>query len=150
MTPYALTFREIEMANQDSSTLDVESKANVAGKTTANSPKFDAPQQRPTHRVWIGGQAMEMVLPLHYAGGDLGLNDRDDPWIEFADHAGKRYLTRSVEWLLLHIDLFAAGRDQEQPLACAAHYYGLNAFALMGREIAADEGRSWSAQRGAA
>lgn len=90
-----------------------------------------------------------MVPPLRYRGGDLGLCDRANPWIEFQDATGKQFLTHSVEWLLGHIDQFAPGRDQDQPLAAAAIHYGLNVYALMGREHAESEGRTWAAQRAA-
>lgn len=93
--------------------------------------------------------ASSLVLPLRYRGGDLGLGNEGDPWIEFCDATGKRFLTHSVQWLLRNIDLFGTGRDQDQPLACAAHHYGLNTFALMGREHAESEGRTWAAQRAA-
>ncbi len=88
-----------------------------------------------------------LVLPLRYAGGDLGLGNGGEPWIEFYDATGKKFLTHSVEWLLSNIDEFAPGRDQEQPLACAARHYGLNVFALMGREHAESEGATWAAQQ---
>lgn len=73
--------------------------------------------------------------PYQYAGGDLGLNSDSgtEPWIYFYDADGNRYLTHSVQWLLQNIDLFAQGRDQDQPLACAAVHYGLGVYALMGR-----------------
>lgn len=135
-------YERSKMLKPDSSPRLGECKANVAGKTTMNSPKFDAAQQERTYPA-------KMALPLRYLGGDLGLCDGDKPWIQFQDDAGTRYLTHSVEWLLRNIGLFAEGRDQEQPLACAAHHYGLNTFALLGREHAESEGRTWAAQRAA-
>ncbi|CUI09808.1 hypothetical protein BN2497_14393 [Janthinobacterium sp. CG23_2] len=82
---------------------------------------------------------LSVQLPLRYLGGDLGLTDGEEPWIDFADNSGKRFLTHSVEWLLRNIELFAEGRDREQPLACAANHYGFsNVYALMGREVLCD------------
>lgn len=144
------------MAKPDSSPHAVESKANVAGKTMPNSPSIDLDHTLPRMVVrkivsskFHYDEVMPGVVPLPflYAGGDLGLGNDSDPWIEFRDSSGQKYVTDSVEWLLRNIDLFAPGRDQEQPLACAAHHYGLNTFALLGREHAESEGRTWAAQR---
>jgi len=80
--------------------------------------------------------AIETVyLPLRYLGGDLGLTNCSEPWIEIADNSGRKYLTHSVEWVLANIDLFQEGRNQTQLLAAAALHYGLGAYALMGADL---------------
>lgn len=142
------------MARTDNTTARAESKANIAVNATCFDENQTLPPGMMKVRVvdveYIDVEVDRLELPLRFAGGDLGLSDRPDPWIEFWDGSGKRYLTHSVEWLLQNIDLFAPGRDQDQPLACAAHHYGLNCYALMGREHAESMGGTWYAQRGAA
>lgn len=81
------------------------------------------------------GSVDTMHLPLRYAGGDLGLTNGPQPWIEIVDASGRRYLTHSVQWVLRNIDLFDGRRDQAQLLACAAMHYGLGAHALMGADL---------------
>ena len=98
----------------------------------------------------VAGELATLALPLRYRGGKLVPTDSPHPWIEIADNKGRRLRVHSLEWLLFNIDLFAEGRDQDQPLACAAHHYELNTFALMGREHAESKGKTWAAQRGAA
>ncbi|WP_313171060.1 hypothetical protein [Massilia oculi] len=87
--------------------------------------------------VLIDGD-LTLRLPLRYDGGDLGLGNRGKPWIHFSDDNGKRFLTHCVEWLLENIDSFAEGRYRDQPLACAAIHYGLDAHALFGRDQLCD------------
>jgi len=81
------------------------------------------------------GSVETIHLPLRYAGGDLGLTDIAEPWIEIVDASGRRYLTHSVQWVLRNIDLFSPERDQAQLLACSAIHYGLGAHALMGADL---------------
>lgn len=81
------------------------------------------------------GSVETMRVPLRYAGGDLGLMNSPQPWIEIVDASGRHYLTHSVQWVLRNIDLFDARRDQAQLLACAALHYGLGAYALMGADL---------------
>lgn len=81
---------------------------------------------------------LTLRLPLHYDGGDLGLSNRERPWIHFSDDNSKRFLTHSVEWLLKNIDNFARARCRDQPLACAAIHYGPDVCALFGRDQLCD------------
>ena len=78
---------------------------------------------------------MVLPLPLRYLGGDLGLTDTAEPWINLADASGARLLTHSVEWALQNIDNFMGGLDQTRLLADAAVYYGLGMHALMGADL---------------
>lgn len=78
---------------------------------------------------------MVLQLPLRYTGGDLGLTDSAEPWINFADASGAHFLTHSVEWVLHKIGSFKDGLDQIRLLADAAMYYGLSAHALMGADM---------------
>jgi len=79
---------------------------------------------------------MVLPLPLRYLGGDLGLTDTAEPWINFADASGARFLTHSVEWALRHIESFRHGLDQVGLLNDAAMYLGLGAHALLGADMA--------------
>jgi len=79
---------------------------------------------------------MVLPLPLRYLGGDLGLTDTAEPWINFADASGSRFLTHSIEWTLHHIESFKPGLDQIRLLNDAAMYLGLSAHALMGADMA--------------
>lgn len=90
--------------------------------------------------VLIDGD-LTLRLPLRYNGGDLGLGSRGTPWIYFSDGNGKRFVTHSVEWLLKNIDSFTE-RRRDQPLACAAIHYGLDACALLGRAQLCDVRKS--------
>lgn len=78
---------------------------------------------------------MVLQLPLRYLGGNLGLTDTAEPWINFADASGARFLTHSVEWVLRHIESFKTGLDQIRLLNDAAMYLGLSAHALMGADM---------------
>jgi len=98
------------------------SKLPIGNNTTFTLPLSD-------------GSVDTMHLPLRYAGGDLGLVNGPQPWIEIVDASGRRYLTHSVEWILKNIGLFDTRRDQAQLLACAALHYGLGAHALMGADL---------------
>ncbi len=78
---------------------------------------------------------LTMAPPLRYAGGNLGLSVGErDPVIHIVDATGKRFETHSIEWLLQNIEHFQPGRNQVQPLACAAIHYGLDAYDLMGAD----------------
>lgn len=81
------------------------------------------------------GVVETVYLPLRYLGGDLGLTNCAEPWIEIADSSGRRYLTHSVESVLKNIELFKEGRDRTQLLAAAARHYGLGVYALMGADL---------------
>ncbi|WP_187271579.1 hypothetical protein [Massilia arenae] len=91
--------------------------------------------------VLIDGD-LTLRLPLHYDGGNLGLSNRGRPKIHFIDDNSKHFLTDSVEWLLKNIDSFAEGRSRDQPLACAAIHFGLDAHALFGRDQLCDLSKS--------
>jgi len=85
-------------------------------------------------QTFVGG-SMALQLPLRYLGGDLGLTDTAEPWINFADASGARFVTHSVEWALQNIAHFKGGLDQTRLLADAAVYYDLGMHALMGADL---------------
>ena len=75
------------------------------------------------------------LLPLRYAGGNLGLGECGELWIDFRDDAGNTGVTHSLEWCLKNIDWFKEGRAQRLLLADAAMHYGLTPHALMGQSV---------------
>ena len=114
-------------------------QVNHINKVSSRASDKSAGDNSAARSVDILAATLSVQLPLRYLGGDLGLTDGEEPWIDFADNSGKRFLTHSVEWLLRNIELFAEGRDREQPLACVANHYGFsNVYALMGREVLCD------------
>lgn len=75
------------------------------------------------------------LLPLRYTGGNLGLGECGELWIDFRDAAGNTGVTHSLEWCLKNIDWFKEGRAQMLLLADAAMHYGLTPRALMGQSV---------------
>jgi len=102
---------------------------------TGNSQKATNCIKIPHDLALVSLDAQWMHLPLRYAGGDLGLGNGGEPWIQFQDSVGSAYTTHSVDWVLKNIDWFAAGQGQTQLLAAAALHYGLGAYALMGADL---------------
>src|SRR5450830_1429545 len=71
------------------------------------------------------------VPPYRYAGGDLGLTDSAEPWIEFRDANGVKWLTHSVEAVLRLVPDFTGDeRGGDQLLADAAIHYVDGAWEL--------------------
>jgi hypothetical protein len=82
------------------------------------------------------------VPPFRLMQDDLGLNGEDAPLIRFADRNGVVWDTKDIEQVLYHIDHFV-GRGRISLLAGAALHYGLDGYALMGREPADTQKRRY-------
>lgn len=79
---------------------------------------------------------LTILPPLLFAGGNLGLSIGGKVFVDIEDAKFNRFVVYSAEWILRNIDHFQ-GRNQTQLLAGAAIHYGLDVYALMGRDIEA-------------
>lgn len=109
------------MANHNDNTGSYEKATN-----SINAPQYSSP---------VRMDSAVVHLPLRYTGGNLGLGECGELWIDFRDDAGNTGITHSLEWCLKNIDWFKEGRAQKLLLADAAMHYGLTPHALMGQSV---------------
>lgn len=64
------------------------------------------------------------LAPYCWDGHTLGLGGVGEPSIHFIDSIGQRWVTYSVEFILLNIDRFSDDSDRRRLLAAAAIHYG--------------------------